>query len=113
MKQEEILNGQVGNTLVTNVKDKLVDRSEVYGTPFKIITLRVDEHEKCFIALGNYRVSGFADKPEELMELIYDMDWEFIMNVMTAVVHTIVKNRDLLEEEVTSAVAEDNVEGRV
>lgn len=80
-KQQEILDGQIGGTL-TKETEELIHEEEVPGTPFKIITAE----GKSWIALGRYRISCKEHTPEELKEKIYNMDYDFLINVIFAVV---------------------------
>lgn len=90
-KNEEILNGQVNHTLTEGNGEQLIYRENVEGTPFNIVGME----GKYFVALGQYRLSEWKDNPEELRDIIYEQEWDFLLNVMTALVHMVRKDEEL------------------
>lgn len=76
-KKEELLNDQIGNTL-QNKTEELVKREKVNGTPFEIITAE----GKNFVALGKYRVTDDTQTVEELKEKIFNLDYDFLINMV-------------------------------
>ncbi|AXH73494.1 MAG: hypothetical protein [Microviridae sp.] len=79
--QEEILKGQVNGILTEGQGEQLIERITVKGTPFEI----VKTENECFIALGKYRISDNKTEQEH-RDTIYDLNYEFLINVMFAIV---------------------------
>lgn len=80
-KNEEILNGQIGDTLQQE-STQLIEKTEVEGTPFHIITYQ----DRNWIGLGKYRISSTEYTVKELKEKIFNMDYDFLINVIFAVI---------------------------
>lgn len=76
----ELLNKQEGllNTTDKQTSSQLVEHEKVEGTPFTVVR----HEEKCYVMLGNYRLT---EEFKTMIEAIEDgkrFDWERIMQVI-------------------------------
>lgn len=76
--KEEILNDQLGGTLMVDKHSTLKEVHKVDGTPFTI----VKHEEEYFITLGKYKISNNQPSWEDCMDIIERKDYEFLMNMM-------------------------------
>lgn len=89
MKQEEILNGQVGETMQTGKNEPLWTATKVPNTPFTMV-----EHEdKFFVTMGKYKLSDDYENLEEAMRLVDEFNWDFILRVLMVVAEDIFNHK--------------------
>ena len=64
---------------------KLIERHPLEGTPFTL----VNQEEKYFLALGNYRITEYKDNEDELLNLVDSIDnnmYELLFNCMAILI---------------------------
>lgn len=93
--KESILNDQVGNTLKTEAAEQLFKTTPVIGTPFNI----VEREGKHFIVFGKYKISTDRDTHEECEDMVYNRDYELLLNLMLAAVNTMAEKAEQIENE--------------
>lgn len=79
--KEEELNNQIGGTLTENKGEQLLERIPVPDTPFMIMK----NDGKYFVTFGQYRVSELYEDIDDIDRLIYEKDYNFLLNLMFAV----------------------------
>lgn len=66
--------------------NRILDTQKIDNTPFHIISMKDDNGDiKCFTAIGNQRVSKLNHGTVDLLEKIYDKDWELIVSLITII----------------------------
>lgn len=63
---------------------KIIDNEKIEGTPFYIITIHDEEEKKCFISVGNKRVTEIITR-EEADAMIKHKFWDLIVSLIAIV----------------------------
>lgn len=93
-KIKKLLGLSNGQTNAPETENKLLsgnikETNRIDGTPFTIVTT---DNNKCFIAIGNNRVSEIM-KHKEAFNMIDNKEWELITNTINVLADHITKDR--------------------
>lgn len=86
MEKENILNDQIGGTLITGVQDELVKMNPIEGTPFTLVTVK---ERGTFVALGRMRLTDSYEREADAVKQVNVNNWEFTIAVIYAVVDAV------------------------